>query len=256
VAEPDPDPDRWDADPDDLDLEPSGIARWSPHALTARAHAWLAFVGPARVASGIGAAVVVVGVGAWLLRTPAEPTEARLPYASVTTAAPPASSPPAAAAPAPSSAPATLVVYVTGAVRRPGVYRLGAGERVADAIDAAGGADSSAAADAINLAAPLRDGDRVDVPTMSEVAATPFTTLGVGVVHAVADTGDLPRGPTDLNRATVEQLEALPGIGPATAAAIIRYRSDHGAFAAVDELEAVPGIGPAKLAALRGLVAV
>jgi competence protein ComEA len=227
---------------------------WAPAALAERARLWLRFVGPARLATGVVVAIALAGAAFWLLRTPSPPTEARLPYAraSVTTAAGVSTSTIAATV-APTTT-AALVVYVTGAVMAPGVYRVPAGGRVGDAITAAGGPGPGAAADALNLAAPLRDGDRVDVPAAGELASPAFTTLAPGVVHAAVGSDPSP-GPVDLNRATAAELEALPGIGPATAAAILTYRAEHGAFSAVDELEDVPGIGPAKLAALRGLVA-
>jgi competence protein ComEA len=138
------------------------------------------------------------------------------------------------------SAAAQLVVDVAGAVRRPGLYHLATGTRIADAVAAAGGATQRADVTLVNLAAPLADGEQVLVPVRGGVAATggaPSTTA-----------------PLDLNTATAEQLDALPGVGPATAQKIIDYRQAHGPFRSIDELEAVPGIGPSKLAQLQGLV--
>ena len=246
--------DPWESvsDRDSIAPEPS----WSPAALAERARLWLRFVGPARLATGVVVAIAVAAAAFWLLRTPSPPTEAGLPYArsSATTAAGASSTSSIAATVAPTTT-AELVVHVTGAVDAPGVYRVRAGSRVGDAIAAAGGAAPGAAADALNLAALVRDGDRIDVPAAGQLTSPPFTTLAPGVVHAVVGSEPSP-GPVDLNRATAAELEALPGIGPATAAAILTYRAEHGAFGAVDELEDVPGIGPAKLAALHGLVAV
>ncbi len=245
--------DPWESvsDRDSIAPEPS----WSPAALAERARLWLRFVGPARLATGVVVAIAVAGAAFWLLRTPSPPTEAGLPYArsTPTTAAGASSTSSIAATVAPTTT-AELVVHVTGAVDAPGVYRVRAGSRVGDAIAAAGGPAPGAAADALNLAALVRDGDRIDVPAAGELTSPSFTTLAPGVVHAVV--GSEPSRPVDLNRATAAELEALPGIGPATAAAILTYRAEHGAFGAVDELEDVPGIGPAKLAALDGLVAV
>jgi competence protein ComEA len=140
------------------------------------------------------------------------------------------------------SAPAVaqLVVDVAGAVRRPGLYHLGAGTRIADAVAAAGGATANADVALVNLAAPLADGEQVLVPVR-----------GAGAAAAGAPS---PTAPLDLNTASAEQLDALPGVGPATAQKIIDYRQAHGPFRSVDELEAVPGIGPSKLAQLKGLV--
>jgi competence protein ComEA len=155
-------------------------------------------------------------------------------------AAPVARTPVAAAAAAP---PALLVVDVVGAVRRPGLYRLASGSRVADAVRRAGGATARAQLELLNLAAPLADGEQVVVPRK----AAPGTAGGPTSPGAAA-------APLQLSVATAEQLDALPGVGPATAAKIVAYREEHGPFHAVDDLVGVPGIGPAKLAALEGLV--
>ena len=137
-----------------------------------------------------------------------------------------------------------LVVDVAGAVRRPGLVRLPQGSRVADAIARAGGLARRAERSGVNLAAPVADGEQVLVPMRGAVAAA----AGVGAAAGGA------AGPVSLSAATAEQLDALPGIGPATAQKIIDYRTQHGAFRSVDELDAISGIGPAKLAQLQGLV--
>jgi competence protein ComEA len=155
-----------------------------------------------------------------------------------------------AAAPAPLALQAavtaqkSLVVHVVGAVRRPGLYQVVDGSRVADAVRRAGGATRHADLSLINLAAPLADGLQVVVPRRQ--AAT-----------AMAGTGSesSPAGPVHLNTATLEQLDALPGVGPVTAQKILDYRQENGAFTSVDDLDAVPGIGPARLENLRELVA-
>jgi competence protein ComEA len=138
-----------------------------------------------------------------------------------------------------------LVVHVVGAVRRPGLYRLPSGSRVNDAVQRAGGATRKANLAGINLAAPLADGLQVVVP-----GKTPG-----GGVAAASGSGGAASGPLDLNSATLEQLETLPGVGPVTAQKILDYRTQHGAFTSVDELDAVPGIGPSHMAQLKGLVA-
>jgi competence protein ComEA len=137
-----------------------------------------------------------------------------------------------------------FVVDVAGDVRRPGLYRLRSGSRVDDAIAAAGGATAKAQLDAVNLAAPVADGEQVVVPGRG--------ADGAAAVSSPAGSG--PSAPLDLNSATLEQLEGLPGIGPVTAQKILDYRQAHGAFHSVVELGGVPGMGPAHMAQLKGLV--
>ena len=139
-----------------------------------------------------------------------------------------------------------LVVDVAGAVRRPGVYRLARGARVADAVARAGGATHSADTLAVNLAAPLADGEQVLMPSR----AGPGSAVAAGAEASVS----AHPPPVDLNTATAEQLDALPGIGPVTAQKIVAYREAHGPFTSLDSLDAIPGIGPARIASLRGLV--
>jgi competence protein ComEA len=131
-----------------------------------------------------------------------------------------------------------VVVDVTGAVRRPGVYRLPAGARVTDAVARAGGASGDAALEAINLAARLADGQQVLVPSSAPGAGT--------VAGAVAEDG-----PISLGSASVEELETIDGIGPVTAGDIVEFRDQHGGLASVDQLDEVAGIGPATMEALR-----
>jgi competence protein ComEA len=145
-----------------------------------------------------------------------------------------------------------LVVHVAGAVRRPGVYELEGGQRVADAIVAAGGALSGADADALNLAAPVADGDRIAVPLAGEEAAGGASAGGHE--HAAGGDSAPDAAPVDINTASTAELERLPGIGPTTAAAIVEHREHNGPFASIADLEAVRGIGPAKIEAIRDLV--
>jgi competence protein ComEA len=147
--------------------------------------------------------------------------------------------------PATTTATQALVVDVVGAVRRPGLYRLPPGSRVADALARAGGATGRAQLDLVNLAAPVADGEQIVVPRRGAAAAA---AGGVGPTGVSA-------GPVHLNTATLEQLDALPGVGPVTAQKILDYRQQHGAFGSVDELDAIPGIGPARLEQLRDLAA-
>ncbi len=138
---------------------------------------------------------------------------------------------------------AQLYVDVVGAVRQPGLYRVRRGARVADAVARAGGLTRKADLELLNLAALVADGEQVVVPRRDAAGAP------------VAGAGSPPSGPVHLNSATLEQLDALPGVGPVTAQKIVDYRTQHGGFGSVDELDAVPGIGPARLADLRPLVA-
>ena len=140
-----------------------------------------------------------------------------------------------------------LVVDVVGAVRRPGLYRLKQGARIADAVSRAGGATPKADLALINLAAPLADGEQVVVPRRGAAAT--------GALGSSGAPGSTATGPVQLSTATLEQLDSLPGIGPVTAQKILDYRQKHGAFRSVDELDAVPGIGPARLDQLKDLVA-
>ena len=138
-------------------------------------------------------------------------------------------------------APPRLVVHVVGAVRRAGLFRLPDGARVADALARAGGPTAKADVSAVNLAAPLVDGQQVIVPRRGPPGSSP-----VGVPAAGAK--------VSLANATVDQLDELPGIGPVTAQKIVDWRSTHGPFRSVDDLDAVPGIGPARIEQLRDLV--
>jgi competence protein ComEA len=134
-----------------------------------------------------------------------------------------------------------IVVDVAGAVARPGLYRLRAGARVADAVARAGGLTRHAERTAVNLAAPLADGEQVLVAAKGAAAG------GAAASGATA-------GPVSLSSASAEQLDSLPGVGPVTAQKIIQYRQAHGPFTSVEGLDAIPGIGPARLAQLQGLV--
>lgn len=144
---------------------------------------------------------------------------------------------------APAASVSKVVVHVVGSVRSPGLYELDEGSRVADAVALAGGPTAKADLAAVNLAAPLLDGTQVLVPRRGAASAA-----------AAADGAASPSGPLRLNTATAEQLDALPGVGPVTAAQIVGYREQNGPFRSVDDLDAVPGIGPSRLEQLRDLV--
>jgi competence protein ComEA len=133
-----------------------------------------------------------------------------------------------------------VVVDVTGAVARPGVYRLPGGARVTDAVQRAGGATGGAMLEAINLAARLADGQQVVVPKKGPAGAPPATAGTAG-----------EEGPISLGTATVEQLDTIDGIGPVTAQDIVEFREQHGGLSSVDQLDQVSGIGPATMESLR-----
>jgi competence protein ComEA len=205
-------------------LAASPVARW-----------WLA---------GAMAAVLVVTVALVALWPRVDPA-----------AAPPASSLPLAFASTTSIDIADdVVVHAAGAVAHPGIYRLAPTARVADLVEAAGGLTSDADLDRLNLASPLTDGGRLYVPRLGEVdlpeVAHHDPAPGPG------GDGEGAGALVDVNRATASALEALPGIGPATAEAILSHRERHGPFRSVDSLIDVRGIGPAKLEQLRDLVRV
>ena len=181
-----------------------------------------------------GAVVLLVLVLASKLlhpAAPAVPPPVRVAGAAVASARPPAS---------------PLFVNIVGAVRRPGLYRLKEGARVADAVTRAGGPTAKAQIESVNLAARLADGEQIVVPRRGLVASG-------GIASAPG--GTVATGPVHLNSATLEQLDALPGVGPVTAQKILDYRQKHGSFGSVDELDAIAGIGPARLGTLRDLVA-
>src|SRR4051812_11732391 len=134
----------------------------------------------------------------------------------------------------------TVVVDVEGAVRRPGLVRLGAPSRVADAVTRAGGFARGADRSGVNLAAPVSGGQQVLVPRVGAPLSAPGAPPASGA-------------PVSLSTATAEQLDTLPGVGPVTAQKIVDYRTAHGAFHSVEELDAIAGIGPARIADLRGL---
>lgn len=133
-----------------------------------------------------------------------------------------------------------VVVDVTGAVARPGVYRLPVGARVTDAVARAGGATGTALLEAINLAARLADGQQVVVPKR-EPGGAPLAAAGAASEE----------GPISLGTATVEQLDTIDGIGPVTAQDIVEFREQHGGLSSVDQLDQISGIGPATMEALR-----
>src|SRR5262245_27474610 len=183
-----------------------------------------------RVIAGVIVSVVVAAAFAWF-----RSNDTASPSAAATTVA----------LDVVTTRPARALVHVVGAVVAPGVVELDAGARVLDALAAAGGATPDADLQQLNLAAPIADGQRVAVPRVGEVLAAP------------ADGGAAtPTGPLNLNIATAAELEALPGIGPSLAAAILAEREKVGRFESVDDLKGVRGIGEQRFADLKDLVTV
>jgi competence protein ComEA len=188
------------------------------------------------VVAAVVAVVVIGGVAMWR-----RGTEARV--------APPAVAPPTTAAvpsstPSPVAAQGSLLVHVAGAVRRPGLYDLVAGARVADAIEAAGGALRRAQLDALNLAETLADGQKVEVPVPGEGLTGPLPSPAASTAST----------PVNVNLADQAALESIPGIGPVTAGAILEYRAQIGSFTSIEQLLDVSGIGPATLESMRPYV--
>jgi competence protein ComEA len=236
-------------------LRPEPRLSWRSRLTTA-----LSAVTVARLATAAGAVLLLAVTAWWLLRSPAPPVERSLPVArpvattGIAGSASPSPSPSPSGSPSspspsgagPPPAPTTVVewlVQAAGAVASPGVYRVPPGSRILDVVTAAGGPTASANLQAIALASRVVDGQRVYVPAIGE-AVTPDTAVTA------------PPAPLDLNQATVEQLDDLPGVGPATAQAIVDYRNRNGPLTSVDDLLEVRGIGPAKLDAFRDLVTV
>jgi competence protein ComEA len=152
------------------------------------------------------------------------------------------------------SSPGVLWVDVAGAVRRPGLYQVPAGSRVAAALERAGGISPRAERTAVNLAAPLRDGQQGGVPPRGAAGGAGPAGAAGGAGFGLAGAGAAGAGtrPISLAPATEAQLETLDGIGPALAGRIIQYRAQHGGFRSIDELKEVSGIGDKRFEAIRG----
>lgn len=240
--------------------------------LVERLRLWLVWFGVVRLAATSVGVVLVALAFFWLVRSPDPPPEATIPMATdrsgdaavgaaeVTSASTAAGAAASSLSPtdgastvASSTADEPIVVHVAGSVNTPGLYRLEGERRVHDAIELAGGGTARADLDAVNLAQPLLDGQRLYVPAVGEIDRVEIVSPPPGT--APVDGGVAP-GPIDINRATTDELDTLPGVGPSTARAIVDERDRNGPFATVDDLERVPGIGPTKLDRLRDLVVV
>jgi competence protein ComEA len=256
---------------DDADGEKqpdTSLARWLPDTAPAEPAGWLSRIraDPGRagvIALGVVAVVAVLVTVLSLLhdRPPAVMSAKLPPVERVSSAAPAAPGAPSPSAPGPS---APMVVSVVGLVHKPGLVTLAPGARIADALDAAGGALDGADVLGLNMAKRITDGEQIVVG----IGAPPGEPAEMGssvVSETAAPAAKAPTpgkaaagaaGLVDLNTATVDELDALPGVGPVTAAAILAWRDANGRFTSVDQLGDVDGIGPARLDKLRALVRV
>ena len=208
---------------------------------------------PMNKALGLVAALVVAGVLAWTLwggsaqgRTSESPAAGGVQTPSASNAPSEQGSREATGATDAAAQAATVTIHVVGEVRHPGVYELAGGSRARDAVDAAGGLLGDAEQSAVNLARVVADGEQIVVPRQGEDAPA---ASGAGAAGTAPSTGKV-----NLNTATAEQLDALPGVGPSTAGKIVADREANGPFRSVDDLMRVSGIGPAKFEALKDLV--
>ena len=253
--------------PVSTDQDDELVPSWVPDGRTQNWERWLKAIraDPGR-AGGIALAViaaiaVLVAVLATLNDQPAPVVSAKLPPVEMVSSAarPSSSETPQPDQEAPDQ---QTVVSVVGLVHQPGLVTLAPGSRIADAVSAAGGALDGADLIGLNLAGHITDGQQIVVgvatpagqPAVLGSSVTPGSSRAAGPSSAPADA--TARGPLDLNTATVEQLDELPGVGPVTADAIVAWRSAHGKFTSVDQLGDVDGIGPARLEKLRNLLRV
>lgn len=205
----------------------------------------------------VALAMLVLGAGVlggllWLRPAAVDGTPAMTPGGSGTE--PALALLPASPSPSPSSLPGSqsVVVHVTGRVATPGLVELPSGSRVGDALAAAGGPGPDAAPETLNLARVLVDGEQLHVPAVGETPPPlPAATAAEGLAGVRGGAALLPDGRLDLNAATVEELEELPGVGPVTAERIVEHREEIGGFTDVGQLRDVPGIGEVKF---QGLV--
>ncbi len=201
----------------------------------------------------VAVAVAVVAVGAWwVVRVPPAPVESTISFTATSLAGDESASSPAEA-----NSSLGIVVHVAGEVNNPGVYTLSNSARMIDAVLAAGGATARADLEVINLATPLMDSSQIFVPAKGVAERPVFARPqpGMNGVQSTQNSSD-SGGVVNINRASVTELDALPGVGPSTAQAIVDYRTTNGPFSSPEDLLNVKGIGPAKFEAMRKLVGV
>ncbi len=239
----------------------TSLSRWLPDDKAPGPTRWLAAVRADPGRAGV-VGLAVVGVAAVLVTvftvTSDEPppvASAKLPPVQMVSSTSPTVGAPAPAPDAP------VIVSVVGLVKQPGLVTLAPGARISDAVDAAGGALSGADLIGLNMARKVADGEQILVGIASPPGALPV--MGSSISSSPRDEAPMPsvggtetaaRELVDLNTATLEQFETLPGVGPVTASAIIAWRTANGRFANVEQLGEVDGIGPARLAKLHDLV--
>ena len=202
-----------------------------------------------RLVTGAAAVCVLAVGGWWVVRVPPVPVESTIAFTTTSVAG------------GVSASALVIVVHVAGEVNVPGVYSLAAGSRMVDALDAAGGPTNRADLEVINLATPITDATQIYVPARNQTARPTFRRPQPGVnggvnSGATGQTDDQQGGVININRASAAELEQLPGVDPATAQAIIDYRTSNGPFATPEDLLEVKGIGPAKFASMRNKVGV
>ena len=212
--------------------------------ITASLFARIKWFGVSRLVGSVVSVVLVACAGWWLVQVPPPPPEAALAFAPSLTSVPVVSK-------KIEVVPQFLTVHIAGAVKSPGVYRLRQGARVNDGVDAAGGATTTADLDSVNLATLLNEGEQIYIPKRGEkprtITTRPQLSVGGAVSDGVISGGDVATRLININLASATELEQLPGVGPATAKAIVAYREKYGAFNTLEDLLKVRGIGPAKL---------
>lgn len=252
------------SDPDQNATSESALSRWLPETAPGDGRGWLAAAraDPGRAGAlalaGVGVLAILVTVFALIRQQPPPVASANLPPVQMVSSSAPTPSADAPGGP--------VVVSVVGLVHKPGLVTLQSGARIADALEAAGGPLDGADLIGLNMARRVGDGEQIVVGI--EAPPGQPATMGSSVAGAApaSPSSGAPQtgsskakpgaasGPVDLNTATVEDLDTLPGVGPVTAAAIVAWRDAHGRFDSVDQLGDVDGIGPARLEKLRELV--